>query len=1107
MEGESIMSIYKRRKMISIFMIVLLGLSSFTAPMQTIAYAASEDQKGEDSNASADNNLIELEEPAEDDSESEKEKSTSLTEDKIVEESHDEMDEDNPYDEASSDTSDKNVTNEEEFKADEPSRGKEEDSITLPDLDVEEEVDSNLELEEEIEVFDPSLFEMELNATSKSNTITVTWEANQKVDAFELYLDGKGVEIPSDVNSYTFEGLSFGEWYEIELRAIIGEEFIFYEYVYEEIIWSEEDLVPVSFIFMFNEDATYDEYLRIRGLDEENESFTYNDWLYGNEEGLLLPPGKLEVLIYDSYDYSIQAAHEIMIEEGKDYINNPIQLQFRLKEMLEAAEPFEYEVADVTENSFTLRWNEVSKITGFEIFAYGQETYHNVESKPIEKNTKEYTLTGLNPNLTYYINFHVKYVNDLINNHSFNLKTVGQDAEAPIVSFDNDLLQQAVAEELGIHLRDVTEMDIKKLDYLSISSNEVDSLEGLQFAENLYHLYGYNNNISDITALQGLRNLESLSLEHNNISDITVLENLVNLETLDLYNNEITNIEVLQNLINLKSINLDWNHISDINSLSALTQLNDLLLNDNEITNIDALSNLTKLKNLYLDSNKLDQITAIENLVELEQLGLGSNEINVIDSLAKLAELNWLYLDNNRIEDISALSALNKLETLSLYNNYITDISPLAELRNLDSIDLSWNEITDIEALASLTSLRDLQLSGNNISDISSLKNLSNLEYLSLSYNEFTDITVLKELPYLQTVYLYGNDITDKETIQYLRNSGVEVYYDEEDGDWNDWEDEDWNGEVDMEEVLQAFPKEQGFIVSEDGRNISLDLSNAASDEQIELTPEQTRVLIENRQNIEVKKDGVETTIPSSAFDNYEESVTINVVEKDSVPNSLSSTYDFTIKQGTRNISTFDEGVTLTFNVNGDRAKNPNNLKVFYFNEETKEWERVGGTYSNGKVSVVTYHFSTFTVFEVEDEETTGEETPETEENLTPEKEATENVEDVIQDKETTGDKTSEKEADVILEKVSEGDNIIQEEQSDSEDNNVSSEHENLGSVAVESNNNTHEEKTAEEQTAAEDSNRLPNTASPMFNIMLAGVLLFATGIIIYLKNRRRQDI
>ncbi|MCR6112621.1 G5 domain-containing protein [Bacillus sp. A301a_S52] len=168
------------------------------------------------------------------------------------------------------------------------------------------------------------------------------------------------------------------------------------------------------------------------------------------------------------------------------------------------------------------------------------------------------------------------------------------------------------------------------------------------------------------------------------------------------------------------------------------------------------------------------------------------------------------------------------------------------------------------------------------------------------------------------------------------------------------------------EETTQVFPKEDGFHFSDDGTIVSVKLS---SKDELALTVEQVNVLIENNQSLEVIKDGVTLSIPSSVFGNDEPSRII-VYEIGSNPNSLSSTYDLTIKQENKIISEFDEGVTLTLNVDTTKAENPNNLKVFYKNEEIGEWENIGGQYNdkNSTVTVLTNHFSTFTVFEAKTE-------------------------------------------------------------------------------------------------------------------------------------------
>ena len=56
--------------------------------------------------------------------------------------------------------------------------------------------------------------------------------------------------------------------------------------------------------------------------------------------------------------------------------------------------------------------------------------------------------------------------------------------------------------------------------------------------------------------------------------------------------------------------------------------------------------------------------------------------------------------------------------------------------------------------------------------------------------------------------------------------------------------------------------------------------------------------------------------------------------------------YDFTIKSNGKDKHKFNEKVTLTFTVDSSKVKNPENVKVYYFNEDTKKWELVGGEYN-----------------------------------------------------------------------------------------------------------------------------------------------------------------
>lgn len=1063
-------------KFLSIFTIFLLCLSIVVTPLQSIAYAEEEQVHKEDDFSEQESDAVQ-EDPEQEDDDS------NLS--PVKKDVNELATEENGNESGLNKDADSSDEREEET-------GQEGDDVVVDYSDFEVNID-------------------EFSTTK--NSITINWSVNYDiVEEFRLYLEGENgsydvTTVSSDTNSYTFEKLNTREEYfiEIEAKSVEKDYINYYAYASDWYIpdWSEEELVPVSLVTIFNADPWYNERIRIRGLEENNKAYDADEYI-GYTDDLYLPLGKYEVTVYNEEDPSISIAETFEVKEGIDYLNNPIQLKLRLKEAHEAAEPFKFDVTKVTEDSFTLAWNNVSKITGFEIIARNWDgSYHESKSGLIENNISEFTLERLNSNLIYSINFISNYLHDLNKTHYFNVKTKGEDAEAPKVEFENDALHEIIAKDLGVYLRDVTEADMEDLTSLYIDYDQITSLEGIQYAHNLESFSSYGNQISDITRLENLLQLYDLSLGNSNITDISALANLTDLRYLYLYNNkisdisalkdltsidqldldsnEIENIEVLANLTKLSYLHLNYNNISDISALKDLTELYTLNLSSNEITNVEALANLTELNYLSLYNNNISDISALKNLTNLYSLDLNLNEVTSVEALSNLSELNDLYLSNNNIADISSLKNLNQLNNLNLGSNEITDISPLANLSELEYLNLDYNNITDITDLIGLASLEELSLDGNDIADIS----------------------VLKELPRLQYVYLYDIEITEAhmETIQYLRNDGVEVYfYYYDDEDWNDWEDEDGDSDdediiIDREEVLKEFPEDQGFIVSEDGKTIELDLSKKGK-EKVELTSEQTRMLIENNQTLDVQREGVHTSIPASSFDKYnDEPVTVEINEVENDPNSLSSTYDFTIKQGTRTISQFDEGITLTFNVNASRAKNPRNLKVFYFNEETNLWENIGGTYhSNGTVTVVTAHFSKFTVFEAEDEE--SDEIVDLKDNTPNDEESEDKNPPKVEDPNDKGSKDEKENNEKPIDNKNTNDDqeIIVENTTDKETNNVKTE--------VESNQS--ETKITNDD---DKSNELPSTATNLYNLLAVGLLLILTGATVYLINRRRAQV
>ncbi|OZM55946.1 hypothetical protein CIB95_14890 [Lottiidibacillus patelloidae] len=99
-------------------------------------------------------------------------------------------------------------------------------------------------------------------------------------------------------------------------------------------------------------------------------------------------------------------------------------------------------------------------------------------------------------------------------------------------------------------------------------------------------------------------------------------------------------------------------------------------------------------------------------------------------------------------------------------------------------------------------------------------------------------------------------------------------------------------------------------------------------------------------------------------------------LEKKVAEGALGAVYDFTITIGSTQVTDFDGHViTLSFEVNQELITDveATDIKVFYYNETTSEWELVSGSSydsSTGFAQANVGHFSTFGVFANSDDET-----------------------------------------------------------------------------------------------------------------------------------------
>ncbi|KAL3649997.1 hypothetical protein CASFOL_006400 [Castilleja foliolosa] len=165
--------------------------------------------------------------------------------------------------------------------------------------------------------------------------------------------------------------------------------------------------------------------------------------------------------------------------------------------------------------------------------------------------------------------------------------------------------------ELYVSKNEVTKMEeiehFHELQILELGSNKLRVMENLQTLSYLQELWLGRNRIRAID-LCGLKCIKKLSLQSNRLTSMAGLEECIALEELYLSHNGITIMEGLSTLVNIRVLDVSSNKLTDINDINSLAKLEDLWLNDNQINSLSNIaeavaSSRKNLTTIYLERN------------------------------------------------------------------------------------------------------------------------------------------------------------------------------------------------------------------------------------------------------------------------------------------------------------------------------------------------------------------------------------------------------------------------------------------------------------------------------------------------------------------------
>ncbi len=489
------------------------------------------------------------------------------------------------------------------------------------------------------------------------------------------------------------------------------------------------------------------------------------------------------------------------------------------------------------------------------------------------------------------------------------------------IEFECSVLEEIVLEKLERDSGPITVTDALKVKELEqdFSRGNLKSLEGIQYFENLEKLTLSFRDFEDFSPLEELKNLKELNLETGKVTRDSNLKRLQQLEALRLWMVELKDYEFLESMEGLRSFRISQTPVSE----GAL----------------ESIMKLTDLRSLDLWEARLQEIPqGLSRLADLEELRLGGNQITEVEALAELQELKSLSLRNNPLDNLQGLESLQGLEHLDLSNTGLEDPEVLKELKNLRSLTLDNNEIREITGLRNLLKLERLRVRNNKIADISPLFNEEELIFGEMRGDE--------------GIFFDGNRIGLSQRLKYQpmieRHLGVVAF--------------DFGPQTSEERVKEQVTAKK-FM----------------EDETLSLTTKGGVRLIMDSEAMDA---AIRSILGRQGQEEYE-TLTIEVhgVEEDSVKLAsgktlVSDIYSFSLYADEVRIHNFHgETVEMVFPYDSEKVKDPDNLTVHRYNEETQEWEEIPGEIrEEDKMMGYADRWSIFAVMESEEGESFEEE-------------------------------------------------------------------------------------------------------------------------------------
>lgn len=345
-------------------------------------------------------------------------------------------------------------------------------------------------------------------------------------------------------------------------------------------------------------------------------------------------------------------------------------------------------------------------------------------------------------------------------------------------SFSN--LQRLFLENQGYYSDDENSKDFV---------NTLEQVLNLDQAPNIVELR-LNNNIIDSSYVQSignLKNLDYLSLSGNNVVDLDFLQELVSLTHLELARCNIRQAKEVTGKDPSTGETVS-EQIDNMSYLSGMKNLMILDLSDNpEIKNISALSSLTKLGVFYINNVELESASAVRSMTKLQYLSMQNSGLKDFSFLNTLNQLEFLNLAGHKFDAFDFRNIRNYDNLVGLFLDSATgteaiNIKTFTNKQNLRYMSLSNVDIGSIDELPDMDNITYLGLRNTNISDFNGTYSNTDgyiypiTRFNTLKYLDVADNPELFTKKNLEMLYDFVGKPEQKISILLYRDNAPEGY-------------------------------------------------------------------------------------------------------------------------------------------------------------------------------------------------------------------------------------------------------------------------------------------------------------------------------------------